>query len=125
MNAKTQVLILTYPDNPTGLTYSSEELKALSEVARKHQIIIISDEIYGRTDFNDSHCSMARYYPEGTIISTGISKWAGAGGWRLGFFVFSKELSWLREAMTNIASETYTSVSAPIQYAACSAFIKD
>ncbi|MBW3583787.1 MAG: aminotransferase class I/II-fold pyridoxal phosphate-dependent enzyme, partial [Euryarchaeota archaeon] len=61
-------------------------------------------------------------YPERTIIGNGISKWAGAGGWRLGSFAFPKELSWLRETMSSVASETYTSVSAPIQYAAVRAY---
>lgn len=83
---------------------------------------MISDEIYGMTTFDMNHCSIARYYPEGTIISTGISKWAGAGGWRLGFFAFPKQLHWLRDAMVAVASESYTSVSAPIQYASCLAF---
>ena len=53
-------------------------------------MIVVSDEIYGKVDFEGNHQSLARYYPEGTIISTGISKWAGAGGWRLGLFGFPK-----------------------------------
>jgi len=51
-----------------------------------------------------------------------LSKWCGAGGWRLGTFSFPKELAWLNEAMAIVASETYTSTSAPIQYAAVKAF---
>lgn len=43
----------------------------------------------------DRHISVARFYPEGTIISNGLSKWRGAGGWRLGMFTFPKELHWL------------------------------
>ena len=62
------------------------------------------------------------YYPEGTIVSSGLSKWCGAGGWRLGTFTFPGELDWLLEKMAAVASETYTSVSAPIQYAAVRAF---
>lgn len=64
-------------------------------------------------------------YPEGTIILTGISKWAGAGGWRLGAFSFPPELKAVREAMTVLASETYSAVSAPIQYAAMEAYKTD
>ena len=85
-------MILTYPDNPTGLSYKPEELKALAAVARKHRLIVISDEIYGKVHFEGEHESIAKYYPEGTIISSGISKWAGAGGWRLDFFAFPKEV---------------------------------
>ncbi|MCB9054208.1 MAG: aminotransferase class I/II-fold pyridoxal phosphate-dependent enzyme, partial [Lewinellaceae bacterium] len=66
--------------------------------------------------------SIARFYPEGTIISSGISKWCGAGGWRLGMFVFPESLRWLLDAMAIVASETFTSTSAPIQYAAVEAF---
>ena len=66
--------------------------------------------------------SIARFYPEGTIVSSGLSKWCGAGGWRLGTFAFPKSMSWLLEAMAAVASETYTSTSAPIQYAAVRAF---
>jgi aspartate aminotransferase len=68
--------------------------------------------------FEGRHASIARYYPEGTILSSGLSKWCGAGGWRLGTFSFPDELDWLAEALATVASETYTSVSAPIQFAA-------
>ena len=47
-------MILTYPDNPTGLSYKPEELKALAAVARKHRLIVISDEIYGKVHFEAS-----------------------------------------------------------------------
>jgi len=85
-------------------------------------MIILSDEIYGQLHFEGKHISIAQYYPEGTIISSGLSKWCGAGGWRLGTFAFPPEFDWLINAMAAVASETYTSVSAPIQYAAIRAF---
>jgi aspartate aminotransferase len=66
--------------------------------------------------------SIARWYPEGTIISGGLSKWAGAGGWRLGTFLFPPELRGVLDAMAVVASESFTSVSAPIQHAAVTAF---
>ncbi len=69
--------------------------------------------------------SIAKYYPEGTIISGGLSKWCGAGGWRLGTFTFPQSLRWLQDAMAVVASETFTSTSAPIQYAAVRAFCSD
>ena len=68
------------------------------------------------------HVSIARDYPEGTIISSGLSKWCGAGGWRLGTFLFPPGMRWLLDAMAAAASETYTSTSAPIQHAAVTAF---
>lgn len=119
---KPRILILNYPNNPTGRTYPEDMLKELAATARKYHVILLSDEIYGELDFRAQHKSIARYYPEGTIISSGLSKWCGAGGWRLGMFVFPEELQWLQEGMAAVASETFTSTSAPIQHAAITAF---
>ena len=120
--ARPRIVILNYPNNPTGCSYSTEQLQALAAVARKYRVILLSDEIYGELNFAGTHRSIARYYPEGTIITSGLSKWAGAGGWRLGTFAFPAELNWLMEAMAAVASETFTATSAPIQYAAVRAF---
>lgn len=117
-----RLLILNYPGNPTGITYSNSQLEAIAKVARRYRILLLADEIYGGMTFNGEHTSIARYYPEGTIISNGLSKWCGAGGWRLGAFIFPESLTWLLDAMAVVASETFTSTSAPIQYAAVSAF---
>lgn len=117
-----RLLILNYPNNPTGGTYHAERLQQLAEVARKYRVILLSDEIYGELDHQGTHRSIAEFYPEGTIISAGLSKWCGAGGWRLGTFTFPSNLKWLLDAMSVVASETFTSVSAPIQYAAIRAF---
>jgi aspartate aminotransferase len=117
-----RIVILNYPSNPSGYTYPLERLKELARVARKYSVILVSDEIYGLLDFNNQHVSVARFYPEGTIISSGLSKWCGAGGWRLGTFSFPPQLSRLGDAMATVASETYTATSAPIQYAAITAF---
>lgn len=117
-----RIVILNYPANPTGTTYSDAQLRELAEVARKYGVVMLSDEIYGELHFKAQHISIAKYYPEGTIISSGLSKWSGAGGWRLGSFVFPKGLRWLLDAMAIVASETFTATSAPIQYAAVTAF---
>jgi len=119
---KPRIVILNYPNNPTGCSYREEQLQELAEAARQYRLILLSDEIYGELKFDGGHRSIARYYPEGTIISTGLSKWCGAGGWRLGTFAFPKELDWLADAMAVVASETFTATSAPIQYAAVRAF---
>jgi aspartate aminotransferase len=117
-----RLLVLNYPGNPDGLTHSETELKAIAKVAREYEVLILSDEIYGRLHHKGEHVSIARYYPEGTIISSGLSKWCGAGGWRLGTFAFPPDMTQLMNSMASVASETYTSVSAPIQYAAVRAF---
>ena len=117
-----RILVLNYPNNPTGLTYAEDELRALAQVATKYKAILLSDEIYGELHHRGEHVSIASYYPEGTIISGGLSKWCGAGGWRLGTFTFPRGLRWLLDAMAVVASETFTSTSTPIQYAAVCAF---
>ena len=117
-----RLLVLNYPGNPEGGSYSADELQELAAVARRFGVILLSDEIYGQLHHRGEHVSVARFYPEGTIVSSGLSKWCGAGGWRLGTFTFPPDLAWLMEAMAAVASETYTSVSTPIQFAAVRAF---
>ena len=117
-----RLVVLNYPANPSGMTYSADELQEIAEVARRYQCLVLSDEIYGQLHHTGEHVSIGRFYPEGTIISSGLSKWCGAGGWRLGTFVVPPDLEWLLEAMAAVASETYTSVSTPIQHAAVRAF---
>lgn len=119
---KRQLLVLNSPNNPSGACFDEQELRDLAAVARRHELIVLSDEIYSELHYQGQHLSMARFYPEGTIVSNGISKWAGAGGWRLGFFHIPEPLRAVLDAMIVIASETFTSVSAPIQMASIAAF---
>ena len=115
-----KLLILNSPNNPSGT--SSRHLEELAFIAKKYELIIISDEIYAELDFTGNYQSISHFYPEGTIVSGGLSKWCGAGGWRLGTMIFPQNLSLIRKAMRSVASETFTSVSAPIQYAAVKAY---
>ncbi len=117
-----RLLILNYPNNPTGLTYDAAQLEALAQVARRHRLLVVADEIYGELHHSGTHVSIARFYPEGAIVSGGLSKWLGAGGWRLGTFCFPTNLRWLLDAMACVAGETFSAVAAPVQYAAVTAF---
>ncbi|MEC9071332.1 MAG: pyridoxal phosphate-dependent aminotransferase, partial [Myxococcota bacterium] len=117
-----RVLLLNYPNNPSGTSYGAGDLEAIARVAERHGVLILSDEIYGEVHHRGEHVSVAQFYPEGTIVSGGLSKWCGAGGWRLGTFAFPAGLGWLLDAMASVASETFTSTSAPIQHAAITAF---
>jgi len=117
-----KIIILNYPSNPVGVTYNQKQLKALAVVAKKHQLLIVADEIYGELTFSEQHFSIAQFYPEGTIISGGLSKWCGAGGWRLGTFTFPAEMRYLLDTMATIASESFSAVSAPVQFAAITAY---
>ena len=117
---KNIILILNSPNNPSGTTCNN--LKELSKVAKKYKIIILSDEIYTDLKFDKKYESISRYYPEGTCITGGLSKWCGAGGWRLGFFAAPKQLNLLMENLKVLASETFSTVSSPVQYAAVEAY---
>jgi aspartate aminotransferase len=121
-HAGRRVLILNSPNNPTGLSLGDDALAALAAVARDHHILVVSDEIYGDLHHVGAHVSMARHYPEGTLITAGLSKWCGAGGWRLGTMVVPPQLRWLGDAMAAAASETFSTVAAPVQHAAVTAF---
>ncbi len=117
-----RLLLLNSPNNPTGVSLGADRLHALADIARRAGMVIVSDEIYGDLHHRGEHRSVASYYPEGTIITGGISKWCGLGGWRLGFAHFPPLLRPLLERLKAAASETFTSVSAPIQHASIAAF---
>jgi len=120
---KNLLLLINSPNNPSGTI--CKNLKAIAEIAKKYKVIILSDEIYSQLTFNNKYQSISNFYPEGTIVSTGLSKWCGAGGWRLGFFAIPDKLKALKNALKNLSSESFTSVSAPIQYAAIEAYKGD
>jgi len=120
---KKLILLLNSPNNPSGTV--CKNLNEIAEVSKKYKIIILSDEIYSNLTFNNEYKSISNYYPEGTIISTGLSKWCGAGGWRLGFFAIPDQLNELKNSIQILCSESFTAVSAPIQYAAITAYTED
>ena len=117
------ILILNYPSNPTGQTYNQEQLKSLAAVMKKHNVIVIADEIYSLLSYQEEQASLDHYYPEGCIVSSGLSKWCGAGGWRLGFIHIPEELGEkLFNAVIGVASETYSCAPSPVQVAATRAY---
>ena len=117
---KNYLLFLNSPNNPSGQICNN--LKEISFIAKKYNILILSDEIYSELSFNKGFKSISEFYTEKTIISNGLSKWCGAGGWRLGYFIIPEALTELKNSIKNLASETFSSVSAPIQYAAIAAY---
>ena len=120
---KKYLLILNSPNNPSGQLCIN--LKEISEIIKKYKIIVLSDEIYSELSFNENCESISNYCSENVIVSNGLSKWCGAGGWRLGYFIIPDELKQLKNSMKVLASETFSAVSAPIQFAAISAFNND
>ena len=120
---KNYLLFLNSPNNPSGQI--CENLKEIANIAEKYNLIILSDEIYSELSFKDNYKSISNFCPEKTIISTGLSKWCGAGGWRLGYFLVPDSLIEIKNMINVLASETFSAVSAPIQYAAIKAYEQD
>jgi aspartate/methionine/tyrosine aminotransferase len=122
------LLVLNTPNNPSGVMYPAELLSDLADVARSQGLIVVSDEIYALTAYGDvPHASMANYYPEGTIITGGLSKHLSLGGWRVGVAILpSGELGRdLLNTMMAVASTIWTTAASPAQYAALLAFSDD
>jgi aspartate aminotransferase len=120
---KNYLLFLNSPNNPSGQI--CENLEEIASIAKKYNLIILSDEIYSELSFMDNYQSISNFCPEKTIISTGLSKWCGAGGWRLGYFLVPDSLNEIKNMINVLASETFSAVSAPIQYAAIKAYEQD
>ena len=118
-----KILVINTPNNPTGQSYSKTQLKELADVARENNVIMLSDEIYALLTFKDhEHHSIAEYYPEGTLVTGGLSKDRSAGGFRVGIMILPSEEPDLLDSMLTIASNTWSCVAAPIQYAAIEAY---
>lgn len=121
-----KILILNNPSNPTGALYHEEEVKKLCEVCRRHDVLVISDEIYSLINFTkEKYASFHHFYPEGTLITSGLSKSHAAGGYRLGFLAAPPNMANVMKCLSAMVSETYSAVSAPIQYAAVEAYCGD
>ena len=120
---KNYLLFLNSPNNPSGQI--CENLEEIASIAEKYNLIILSDEIYSELSFINNYQSISNFCPEKTIISTGLSKWCGAGGWRLGYFLVPDSLIEIKNMINVLASETFSAVSAPIQYAAIKAYEND
>ena len=120
---KTRALIINSPSNPTGMIYTAEELKAIGEVCLKHDIVIVSDEIYEKLVYhNHQHVSIAQLseeLKEQTIVINGVSKSHSMTGWRIGYAAGNKAVI---KAMTNLASHSTSNPTTTAQYAAIEAY---
>ena len=117
---KNLILILNSPNNPSGTICNN--LKELAKISKKYNLIILSDEIYTDLSFDNSYDSISKYYPGSTFISGGLSKWCGAGGWRLGFLAVPNGMKDFMKSLKSLASESYSTVNTPTQFAAVEAY---
>ena len=120
---KNLILILNSPNNPSGTV--CKNLNELAKVAKKYKIMILSDEIYTDLTFTNKYESISKFYPELTFITGGLSKWCGAGGWRLGYLAVPKKLTEFLKSLKSLASESYSTVNTPTQYASIEAYISE
>ncbi|MED3661208.1 aminotransferase [Ureibacillus sp. FSL K6-8385] len=91
---KTKALMICFPNNPTGTLLNKQELEALAEVIKKHDLLVISDEIYAELTYDEEFTSMASLpgMRERTVLVNGFSKAFAMTGWRLGFVCAPKEI---------------------------------
>ncbi len=116
LKQRPKAIMLTDPDNPTGYKASREELEAIAQLAKKYDVIVLSDEIYWLHCYDTEFVSIAHFYPEGTIILSGASKaWAGTG-LRVGFALFPEEFGDVAACLAKVTGQASSSVNTPTQY---------
>ncbi|MCH5158818.1 MAG: pyridoxal phosphate-dependent aminotransferase [Clostridiales bacterium] len=114
---KTKAFILNNPNNPTGAVYTRSELNALAAVIEKHEVYVISDEIYEKLNYEHRHHSIAAYsdiLKDRTIVVNGMSKTYSMTGWRVGYAAANEKIA---AAMSSVQSHSTSNVNAVAQYA--------
>ncbi len=122
---KTKAIIINSPNNPTGTVYSKDELTEIGEFAVRHDLYIISDEIYEKLIYGEKHYSVAALseaYKERTIVINGLSKAYAMTGWRIGYTASSVEIA---KVMGNIQSHATSNPNTIAQYASIEALNGD
>jgi aspartate/methionine/tyrosine aminotransferase len=120
ITSRTKILITNSPGNPTGTVYTDGVQRRLAKLAVKHDLIVLSDEIYARVVYGRDYISMLRYpgMEERTLILDGFSKSFAMTGWRLGYTVAPAHIV---PALNMLAVNSYTCVAEFTQYAAVEA----
>lgn len=120
LTERTKVLMISYPNNPTGAIMEREDLEAIAEVVREHDLLVLSDEIYSELTYKEPHVSIASLpdMKERTIVINGFSKAFAMTGWRLGYAMGNAEII---EQMVKIHQFGIMSAPTVSQYAAIDA----
>ncbi len=126
INDKTKAILVNSPNNPTGTVYGKEDLEKIAELAKEHDLVIISDEIYEKLLYGEEkHISIASLSQDAynrTIVINGVSKAYAMTGWRIGYAAASEEITKL---MTSIQSHITSNPNSVAQYAALEALTGD
>ncbi|HET7208809.1 MAG TPA: pyridoxal phosphate-dependent aminotransferase [Terriglobales bacterium] len=117
---RTKAIITNSPGNPTGTVYTDEVQRRIAELAVRHDLLVLSDEIYARINYGNDYMSMLRYpgMEERTLIIDGFSKSFAMTGWRLGYTVAPPQIA---DALDLLAVNSYTCTAEFTQYAAIDA----
>ena len=117
---RTKLLVLSYPNNPTGAIMEKEDLQKIAEVVKEKNIMVLSDEIYAELTYKGKHCSIASLpdMKERTIVVNGFSKAFAMTGWRLGFVMAPAVLT---KQLTKVHQYAIMSSPTTSQYAAIEA----
>lgn len=112
-------VLLNYPSNPMGVSYKEEELEALAQVIKKHQVYCVADEVYADLTYEGfKHTSIAKFIPEQTIVLNGLSKSFAMTGMRVGYMAIPEDIY---QSFYVVHQSTVTCVPTPIQMAAVAA----
>jgi len=117
---KTKILVLNYPNNPTGAIMDKEDYGKIVPIILKHDLLVIFDEIYSELTYDGTHCSIASFegMKDRTILINGFSKTFSMTGWRIGYALGPKEIL---AQMRKIHQFTIMCVSTSAQYASIEA----
>ncbi|CAM3721741.1 pyridoxal phosphate-dependent aminotransferase [Alkalicoccus chagannorensis] len=126
LSPNTKALVINSPSNPTGMTYSEEELREIGELCLEKDILIISDEIYEKLLYDgQKHISIAQLSPElkeQTLVVNGVSKSHSMTGWRIGYTAGRADII---KSMSNLASHTTSNPAVMAQHGAIAAYTKE
>lgn|SRR5487761_370997 len=92
---KTKMIVINYPNNPTGATLEKRDIERLLEIAEEHDLLVLADEIYEKIVFDTAHKHILSFpeYRKRTMMTSGFTKTYGMGGWRLGYLVTNQQLA--------------------------------
>jgi aspartate/methionine/tyrosine aminotransferase len=119
---KTKAILAMSPGNPTGACLTAAEKRDLADLARRKNLILISDEIYELFSYEKENRSLGAYYPEGTLAVGGLSKTLAMTGWRVGWVTGPRELI---NELIKVQQFTFVAAPSPAQKAALGAFNVD
>ena len=122
LTERTKAILVCSPGNPTGVVFPEKDLKAIAELARTRDLLLLSDEIYCLLNYDSPHHSPVRYAPERSILLRGFGKSYGMTGWRMGYAAGPDELI---ATMAKLQQYTFVCAPQPAQHACVAALDTD